>query len=220
MTSKRKKYRCLYDATFLLIDKLRYSEPFYVTVDFIQMLHKALYSYYRAAAGNFRTPVYGVRVSSRTLKPVHVSEVRTRLLTLTNFINNSKCKAATYNANFARNITNYSKLDFTYKKFWYAIYCASYVHYQITYIHPFTGGNGRLARLLMCMELARHGYYKYTYPLFLNIAIRRHRDAYLTALSKADKGNLMPFCFYLADMFFYSASKEKKLSKELKKRLG
>ncbi len=220
MATKRKKYRCLFDATILLIDKLKYSKQFNITIDFIRMLHGALYSYYRSAAGIFRTPVYNIKVTSKTLKPVHVAEIRTRLLSLTYFINNPKAKAAMYRVNFTKKLNNYSSLEPNIKKFWFAIYCASYIHYQITHIHPFRGGNGRLARLLMCMELARHGYYKYTFPPLLNIAIKLNRNKYIDVLEKADRGDLFPFCFFLADMLQYSLANEKRLVKDLKKRLG
>ena len=198
MATLSKKTICLFNATELAIYKLEHSDPLYITPDFIRSLHKQIYAYYRPAAGNFRTPVYGAIVGSKTFKPVPPNLIVAKLLNVCEFINNKKVKSSLYKKHFTSKIRGYSKFDRKSKRFWFILFCGSFVHHQIACIHPFTGGNGRLARLLMSMELANHGLYKATYPPFINEAILLKRSKYLDALGKADGGNYMDFCVFLA----------------------
>lgn len=220
MASLKKKYECLFNAAELVAYKLKHSVPLFLSVNFIRSLHKEIYAYYRSAAGNFRTPVYGIKISSKTLVPVPPNEIRTRLLDLCDLINRHTIKAAVYKKYFTSNIEGYNKMPRKYKKYWYAIFSASYIHHQITYIHPFTGGNGRLARLLMSMELANHNMYEATYPPLLNQAIKMNREKYLKALGKADKGNYMHYCIFLSDMLEFSLRNEKNIARKIKKIAG
>ncbi len=64
---------------------------------------------------------------------------------------------------------------------------AAVAHAWLTHIHPFEDGNGRMARLLANLVLARAGYP----PLIVKAAA--HRIAYLDALAVSDDGgNLLP----------------------------
>jgi len=218
-TTLRTKEKCLFKATLFISYKLERGQPPHITLDFIRSLHKEIYRYNKPAAGNFRTPVYDVVVRSETFKPIDPNMIRIRLSNLTMFINNKKVKAATYGA-FTRKIRGYQSLNNTTKKFIYALFCGSYVHHQITIIHPFTGGNGRLARLLMSMELANHNLYNISFPPLLNTAILINRTEYLDALEAADKGNLIKFVMFLSNIIAYSIKNETDLVKKLKKRLG
>ena len=65
------------------------------------------------------------------------------------------------------------------------------LHHRFILIHPFGDGNGRTARLLVNYHLMRHGYM----PLIVRSA---DKSAYLTALKKADAGDLVPFTEYMA----------------------
>ncbi|WP_206670987.1 Fic family protein [Streptomyces sp. CB01881] len=56
------------------------------------------------------------------------------------------------------------------------------IHNQFERIHPFLDGNGRTGRLVMNLVLVRLGYP----PI---IILKRQRDAYLTALRRADTGD-------------------------------
>ena len=208
MVSRRKKDECLFNAIKLVIFKLGTSKPLYITPDFVCSVHKELYAYYRPAAGRFRNVVYRAVVKSDTFKPVPPSEIKTRLFDLCDFVNNDSLKDSLYKKLFVGNIDDYEKLELKAKNFYYAIFCASYVHHQVTYIHPFTGGNGRLARLLMSMELANHKMYKASYPPLLNLVIKRHRDEYLDALGEWDMGKVLPFCLFLVKILKEAAEME------------
>jgi Fic family protein len=63
---------------------------------------------------------------------------------------------------------------------------AAIAHYNMVRIHPFDDGNGRGSRILMNLILL-----KKHYPLAV-IKIE-NRNAYITSLNKADKGDIHPF---------------------------
>jgi Fic family protein len=89
---------------------------------------------------------------------------------------------------------DYSRLE---KKYILSIFIATYIHHRITIIHPFTDGNGRLARLIMATVLASQGFARSTFPPSLNHVILDKRTEYLNCLNKADKGNYFPFMEFL-----------------------
>ena len=63
---------------------------------------------------------------------------------------------------------------------------AAWLHHRFTQIHPFEDGNGRVVRALLTWHLVRTN--------FLPIVITRDtRSEYITALEKADGGDLSPF---------------------------
>lgn len=68
---------------------------------------------------------------------------------------------------------------------------AARLHHRLVFIHPFTDGNGRLARLLTNLKLMRAGFP----PIILRKA---ERKSYYDALEKADKGNMQPFTTMIA----------------------
>ena len=75
---------------------------------------------------------------------------------------------------------------------------AAVIHKQIVTIHPFSDGNGRVARLLMNLALIQAGY-----PLAIIPPILR-RD-YLGALNKIHKGDEGPFISFIAGVCYESA---------------
>jgi excisionase family DNA binding protein len=68
---------------------------------------------------------------------------------------------------------------------------AAWTHHQLAHIHPFTDGNGRVARLLSNLILLRYGY-----PMA--VILRVDRKKYLDSLTEADAGDLAPFANFLA----------------------
>lgn len=63
---------------------------------------------------------------------------------------------------------------------------ATVVHAWLAHIHPFSDGNGRLARVLANLELRRHSYA----PLILSS--QSDRGEYYVALQESDDGNILP----------------------------
>ncbi len=62
---------------------------------------------------------------------------------------------------------------------------SAWLHHRFTQIHPFQDGNGRMARTLATIVLVKYQYF----PLVID---RDNRDAYLSALESADKGDMLP----------------------------
>jgi Fic family protein len=72
------------------------------------------------------------------------------------------------------------------------VHVAAVAHYNLVRIHPFDDGNGRGARILMNLILMHGGYF----PAVIRIETK---PEYLTALGRADRGDLAPFVAYVAD---------------------
>jgi Fic family protein len=68
---------------------------------------------------------------------------------------------------------------------------ASYAHYALAAIHPFADGNGRVARAVA----SAYTYRGASVPL---LVLAHHRDAYFTALSKADSDDPLPFVDFIS----------------------
>lgn len=78
-----------------------------------------------------------------------------------------------------------------HQKKYHPIELASILHHKLVAIHPFDDGNGRTARLVMNIILLHAGY-----PLV--VILKNDRKKYYNTLSKADKGNLLPFIVFIA----------------------
>lgn len=74
---------------------------------------------------------------------------------------------------------------------------AAVVHYQLTKIHPFDDGNGRVARLIMNYILMRN-------QLPPVIVKSSDKKGYLMALNQADTGDLETFVTYILDQLLWS----------------
>lgn len=77
-----------------------------------------------------------------------------------------------------------------YKEELHPVQLATEFHYKFVCIHPFDDGNGRVSRLLMNYILLKHGY-----PMI--IIKSEDKENYLTALQKADTGDLISLIEYV-----------------------
>jgi Fic family protein len=68
---------------------------------------------------------------------------------------------------------------------------AAFIHHKIVWIHPFSNGNGRVARLLTNLYLIKEGYP----PIVLK---KEDRKKYYNLLKQADNGNLNPLTDFIA----------------------
>jgi len=74
---------------------------------------------------------------------------------------------------------------------------ATILHHRLSHIHPFTDGNGRIARILMNLILMRAGY-----PIA--IIRKADRQAYYRALHAADQGRLSLLATQIARAVLHS----------------
>jgi Fic family protein len=83
---------------------------------------------------------------------------------------------------------------------------AAKLHYDFVRIHPFDDGNGRISRLLMNYVLLRHGFP----TVVIKSADKRN---YLSALNKADVGDMEAFTSYVGAQLIWSLALNIKAAK-------
>jgi len=118
-------------------------------------------------AGGFRDALTVVEITDTDHRPAHPSQVRLEVNDMLEWLYSAEGKSQS------------------------ALQRAARVLWKVNYIHPFNGGNGRVARaiayLVMVSEVA---------PIFqgepLPAKLRRRKDEYVAGLKAADKGDLKP----------------------------
>ena len=94
----------------------------------------------------------------------------------------------------ATNKPFFQKESFTKEIYYYTLSTienTAFMHHKLVEIHPFTDGNGRVARLLTNLFLVKEGYP----PIVLR---KEERGKYYRFLRLADGGNLEPFANFIA----------------------
>lgn len=85
---------------------------------------------------------------------------------------------------------------------------AAWLHHAFTLVHPFTDGNGRVARCLATLVFLKHHWF----PL---VVTRTDREEYITALRQADKGDLRRLISLFATLQSRAIREAFSLSEEL-----
>lgn len=144
-----------YDALNYLYEMIERDTKQTVSEVFIRSLHElVMRETDRAEAGAYRTTNVVITGSDHT--PPEVSEVPMLMRDLISWVRKNQNKR-------------------------HPIELASLLHHQLTFIHPFTDGNGRTARLVMNLILMNKGY-----PLA--VILKNDRSKYYRVLAYADKG--------------------------------
>lgn len=144
-----------YDALNYLYEIIEHDTKQTASEVFIRSLHElVMRETDRAEAGTYRKT--NVIITGSDHVPPDVSEVSVLMRDLISWVGK-----------------NQNKL--------HPIELASILHHKLTFIHPFTDGNGRTARLVMNLVLMNKGY-----PLV--VILKNDRNKYYRALSQADKG--------------------------------
>jgi Fic family protein len=87
---------------------------------------------------------------------------------------------------------------------------SAWLHHRFTLIHPFVDGNGRVARCLATLVLLKHGWF----PL---VVTRADRAEYLSALRRADRGDLSPLVSIFGELQKRAIKHAMSLSEEVEK---
>ena len=134
----------------------------------IQQIHEVVVRGIKVDAGKYR--VHNVRITGATKTPPDFSKVTRMMDDLIAFLN--------------LNLQDKEKKEHPVKT-------AAFMHHKLVEIHPFTDGNGRVARLLTNLFLVKEGYP----PIVLR---KEERGKYYRFLRLVDGGNLEPFANFIA----------------------
>lgn len=136
-----------------------------LTEDVVLQLHKLIMSNITEDAGHYRT--IGVRITGATFMPPPSSEVKPRMDMLLKWLRENPDELT-------------------------PIELAAFFHHRFVQMHPFSEGNGRIARLLMNALLMKDGY-----P-FIATVPKLDRQKYLKTLMEVDLGNTSGFVNFVA----------------------
>lgn len=154
-----------YAAITYLYEIIEHGSEQSVSQVFIRNLHKLVVrETEQEEAGSYRKT--NVMITGSDHKPPEASEVSSAMDDFISWIRNNQKKLHT-------------------------IELAAIVHHKIVFIHPFTDGNGRTARLIMNLFLLHEGY-----PLV--VVLKNDRGKYYRTLVQADKGDYKPFIRFVA----------------------
>lgn len=187
------------------------------------MLHKELLAHKKAEAGHYRSARHILEIPKKTFNPAEAWRIEDKIVELLDFINDRK----KWYTKFRTHILNKASKPFTKKEkmVMLRIFVPWYIHHKFVVIHPFSDGNGRTARLLMCLILRQEGLDYMSYPALINKIISDNKNKYLDALNDSDKGNYITGMYYMMEVLTksyritrmaerkYLAEKKKKINK-------
>ncbi len=137
-----------------------------ITESDVSEIHRLTIENIYPCAGNYRTPLMLVEITDTDHEPSHPALIRSHVRDMLDWLDGEGGSKG-------------------------PIQRASYVLWRTTSIHPFAGGNGRVARalayLVIVIEVA---------PIFagepLPAKLKARKAEYIAALKAADKSNLAP----------------------------
>jgi Fic family protein len=138
-----------------------------ITESVVSEIHRLTIDGIYPCAGNFRDARTEVEITGTSHKPAHASQVRSDVRDMLDWVDAGEGALQT------------------------PLRRAAYLLWKTNAIHPFNGGNGRVARalayLLILLEVA---------PVFagesLPTKLKKRKGEYVDALKAADKGDLWP----------------------------
>src|SRR6185369_6692527 len=94
-------------------------------------------------------------IPGATFQYVEAWKIEAEIIETLDFINNKRKWRKKFRIHILDNLSDKNTYEKEYLEFIYKLFIAWFVHHRIAIIHPFADGNGRLARLVMCLIL-RH----------------------------------------------------------------
>lgn len=167
---------------------------------FFLFLHGYLLAHDAENAGKYRNARHKLEVPGATFRLMDAWKIELAIVELIDFINNRNKWRQKFNKFILSKLNDKEGYSKESLKFIYKLFIAWYVHHQIVVIHPFVDGNGRLARLIMCLIL-RHEKLSYaSFPPMINKIINKDKEKYLKTLSAGDRGDFVSGVTYLVDV--------------------
>lgn len=187
------------------------------TPELLLDVHKIVLGYDPHHAGDFRDIRFTITTQGATFTATPTHLIRIRVGELCEMLNDKRKLKSEYLGVIVKKLPGYSSLSPKVKKTFFVLFVAARAHHILTQIHPFAGGNGRMARILVSMILKNYGFSKYSFPPMLNEVILRRRDDYLLALHRADGGQILYFVGFLSKVLGESYQRTADYLKEHKK---
>jgi Fic family protein len=198
----REEVNDLLSATEVMLKYFKKRKKLFIPRSFFLMIHKEALRHKPNYAGRYRKPTDKIKIDA-TFIPCKSWEVEHKIIDLLDFINNKKKWSYKFEKYFIKTSghKNFSKKQ---RKILKIVFIAWYTHHQFVVIHPFCDGNGRVARMLMCLILAHNGFGRASFPPFLNTIINNKKEEYLDRLNEADSGNYVSGVMYMLDILSHS----------------
>jgi Fic family protein len=162
--------------------------------------------------------LYSIKIGGKTFIPSDPRTIEFEMIELADFISNKRKWWSKYNKYFLKRTEKLTEkqISITYK-----VFIAWYIHHKLVVIHPFTDGNGRMARLIMCIILGAQGLAEITYPVLINSIINKNKVQYLNALNKTDREDYFSGVEYMMNVLISAyeetVKKGEMIKKEIKK---
>lgn len=191
-----------------LVKKLEIPPSFFIWV------HEVLLAHDPEKAGKIRTARDRLDIPNKTFEPSAPWRIRLDLADLISKINSQQEWEILFQEYILSKL--HEELSPERHNLLKEVFISWYFHHRLVVIHPFNDGNGRLARLLMCVLLRYQGVSFMTYPALINFVINEDKTSYLNALNASDRGDFIISLNYMLNIlsrsFEITIQKEKGLS--------
>lgn len=185
---------------------------------FFIWMQKIILDHDKKQAGKYRDARTKIKIEGKTFEPAEAWKIEYLLSDLIQLINNRRKWWPIFNKHvLKKQNTKPAKDD---ERLLYILFISFYFHHIVTVIHPFKDGNGRTARLLMCLILRETGLSNISYPPHINKIIYAKRNKYLNALNAADAGNYVTGILFMLEILKSAYLESKKVSKAVIGRKG
>ena len=207
------KVKALREATSFAVFLTRGSNKLRVSTSFFLAVHEKLLFYNEKARGRFRKATDVIEIPEGTFVPTESWQIEQKIIDLSEIISNKRKWWPIFRDKILNQLSDKDDYAENDLRSLYKIFIAWYVHHQIVLIHPFCDGNGRIARLMMCMLLRENGMAKMAYPPLINSIICKNKNEYLDCLNSADKGNFITGLNYMVKVMSEAYKEFSKLLK-------
>lgn len=204
----------LANATRCVAEYFSIKKKLFIQKSFFLWIHKILLAHDDKNAGKYRTARYELDINKKTFEIMPAWKVELEIDNLREFINDKQKWEKQFKKDVLHKIDNKDDLPEEEMKIIFILFVAWYAHHRFVVIHPFVDGNGRMARLLMCLILMMEGMNESSYPVLVNTIINKNKDKYLDTLNKADLGDYISGINYMIEILTKSYKLTSKILKK------
>lgn len=184
-------------ATNWALSYLKRKGSFKITENFFLTLHSKILEG-DSRGGEYRTKLHVLKIPGKTFQEEEPWKIKIRMVDLADLLSNDKKWYPIFrNLLYKKHPGLFGPQQKNIRRTVYEIFMPWYFHHELVVIHPFQDGNGRLARLLMCLLLRKMNYAHAGYPVVVNSVIKKDKPKYLDALNHTDRGAYLHAAVYV-----------------------